>query len=193
MKARSNIVEKSWLAYQRKLLLYIQSRVKTPEDAEDIINDVFMKLSNTVNDNTDIENISAWLYRVSKNSIIDYYRTKKNLEPLPDDFFMDSDANGDVNNKEPNIIKELSKCMPPMINALPEAYRQPLLLSEIEGLKYKEVATELGLSISAVKSRILRGREKLHKSLIICCTLYRNDAGETVDYNKKSNNACSGC
>ena len=67
------------------------------------------------------------------------------------------------------------------------------MLSEIEGKKYKEVATELGLSLSAVKSRILRGREKLNKSMVSCCTVLRNDAGEVVDYEQKSGAFCKDC
>jgi len=83
--------------------------------------------------------------------------------------------------------------MLPMIQALPETYQQPLMLSEIEGKKYKELAAELDLSMSAVKSRILRGREKLHKSMVSCCTIYRNDAGEAVDYEQKIGSICTDC
>jgi RNA polymerase sigma-70 factor (ECF subfamily) len=83
--------------------------------------------------------------------------------------------------------------MVPMIQALPDMYQQPLMLSEIEGKKYKEVAIELNMSVSAIKSRILRGREKLHKSMVRCCTIYRNDAGETVDYEQKVDGFCADC
>ena len=76
---------------------------------------------------------------------------------------------------------------------MPETYQYPLMLSEIEGKKYKEVAVDLGLSVSAVKSRILRGREKLQKSMINCCTIYRNDTGETIDYEQKIDSSCADC
>ena len=178
-------VEEAWLAYQRKLLSFIRSKVELTEDAEDILDDVFAKLTRTVDENAFPENISAWLYRVTKNRIVDYYRAKKIFEQLPEDL---SEKCEDT-----NIIKQLSKCMLPMIQALPETYQQPLMLSEIEGKKYKEVAAELNLSVSAVKSRILRGREKLHKSMVSCCTIYRNDAGETVDYEQKVDGFCADC
>ncbi len=67
------------------------------------------------------------------------------------------------------------------------------MLSEIEGKKYKEVAAELGLSVSAVKSRILRGRAKLYKSMVSCCKIYRNNTGEVVDYEQKRSDFCSDC
>jgi RNA polymerase sigma-70 factor (ECF subfamily) len=178
-------VEEAWSRYQRKLFSFIRSKVKTPEDAEDILNNVFENLVKTANENNLPDKVSSWLYRVTKNKIVDYYRTKRRFEQLPEGFSEESE--------ETNTIKQLSKCMLPMIQALPETYQQPLMLSEIEGKKYKEVAVELNLSVSAVKSRILRGREKLHKSMVSCCTVYRNGAGEAVDYEQNSDGFCTDC
>ena len=178
-------VEEAWLAYQQKLLFFIRSKIESNEDAEELLNDVFVKLTKAINEDTPPENISAWLYRVTKNSVIDYYRTKKHYDPLPEDL--------SESNEEADTIKQLSQCILPMIKALPESYQQPLMLSEIEGLKYQEVATELNLSVSAVKSRILRGREKLHKSMLSCCTVHKNNSGEVTDYDKNPNGLSDSC
>jgi len=180
-----SLVEQAWLKYQRKLFSFIRSKVETLEDAEDILNDVFVKLTQTANENAIPGNVSSWLYRVTKNRIVDYYRAKKRFEPLPEDLSVESE--------DTNMIRQLSNCMLPMIRTLPETYQQPLMLSEIEGKKYKEVAAELDLSLSAVKSRILRGREKLHKSMVSCCTIHRNNVGEVVDYEQKSGAFCKDC
>jgi RNA polymerase sigma factor (sigma-70 family) len=72
-------VEEAWLEYQRQLLSFIRFKVEKSEDAEDILNDIFAKLTKISNENAIPENISSWLYRVTKNSIVDYYRAKKNL------------------------------------------------------------------------------------------------------------------
>lgn len=178
-------IEEAWLWYQRKLFSFIRSRVETPEDAEDILNDVFAKLIKAANEKAVPNNVSSWLYRVTKNRLVDYYRSKKRFDQLPDDL--------SEGNKDTDTIKQLSKCMLPMIQALPDTYQQPLMLSAIEGKKYKEVAVELSLSVPAVKSRILRGREKLRKSMVSCCTIYRNDAGEAVDYEQNGDNFCADC
>ena len=185
MNPKTQEVETAWIAHQQQLLSFIRSRVETTEDAEDILNDVFAKLLKVTQDNVIPDSIASWLYHVTKNSIVDYYRGKKMFEQLPDDISEKLENN--------SAIKLLSKCMLPMIQALPETYQHPLILSEIEGNKYKEVALELGLSVSAVKSRILRGREKLQKSMVSCCTIYRNHKGETVDYEQKQNSACTNC
>jgi len=185
MNQKTTTVERAWQEYQRKLYSFIRTRVDTSEDAEDILNDVFASLIRKTGDNETPDNIASWLYRVTKNRIVDYYRAKIRFEELPEDLASES--------ADTNIIGQLSSCILPMIQALPDTYQQPLILSEVEGKKYQEVADELGLTLSAVKSRILRGREKLHKSIVACCSLYRDNAGNIVDYEQKGANSCSDC
>ncbi|GLX80524.1 RNA polymerase sigma factor SigZ [Thalassotalea insulae] len=178
-------IEKAWQDYHRGLLAFIRTKVGVLEDAEDILNDVFSALIKTTDVNDAPDNIASWLYRVTRNKIVDYYRVKGKFEQLPDELVS---ANEDV-----NVIEQLAVCMLPMINVLPESYQRPLILSEIEGKKYKEVATELNLTLSAVKSRILRGREKLQKSMIACCNFYRDGAGNIMGYEQKGTHACRDC
>ncbi|HIO92298.1 MAG TPA: sigma-70 family RNA polymerase sigma factor [Leucothrix mucor] len=178
-------IEQAWQAYRKNILSFIRSQVSSNEDAEDILNDVFAKLIRVTNDNRIPDNIASWLYRVSKNSIVDYYRSRKKFAELPENISENKEAE--------NIIKELGKCLLPMIMDLPEKYQLVVLLSEIEEKKHKEVALELGLSLSATKSRVLRGREKLHASLLHCCTFHHNNTAMIVDYEKKSPDSCGGC
>lgn len=185
MSRENAAIEQAWVEYKDKLLSYVRAKIAAREDAEDILNDVFEKLLKTACDNGIPDNPASWLYSVTRNSIVDYYRAKKPTEQLPEDL-VDSE-------KESDAVQQLSQCMLPMINALPEDYRLPLILSEIEGRKQKEVAQELGLTLAAVKSRILRGKEKLQKSMIRCCTIYRNNAGKVIDYEKKSADSCQKC
>ena len=178
-------VEEAWSKYQQKLFSFIRSKVENSENAEDILSDVFAKLTKAVAEDAIPDNVSSWLYRVTRNRIVDHYRAKKRFEQLPEDLSKESE--------DANIINQLSNCMLPMIQALPETYQQPLLLAEIEGKKYKEVAVELNLSVSAIKSRILRGRKKLHKNMVSCCMIYRNKAGNAVDYEQISDRFCTDC
>ena len=173
-------VEHAWLESQRGLLSFIRSKVAHAEDAEDILSDVFAKLLKQADEYTLPDNITAWLFLVSKNSIVDYYRSNKQFESLPDDIVIED---------ENNLVDELAGCLLPMIKALPEEYQQVLILSELEGKKHKEVAKILDLSLPAVKSRVLRGRAKLKQSILRCCTLTYNKAGSFVDYEQKMSNS----
>lgn len=179
------VIKKAWAEHQKQLLFFIRSRVSTVQDAEDIASDVFTKLIQQANYNKTPDNISSWLYQVTRNAIIDYYRSRKLPEDIPEDLIAEEEEN--------SALKQLSPCLLPMIQALPDAYRQVLIRSEIEGKKYKELATELGISLSAVKSRVLRGREKLHKSITACCSLERDATGNIMDYQQKTSLACRSC
>ncbi|OUR65987.1 hypothetical protein A9Q79_02705 [Methylophaga sp. 42_25_T18] len=177
-------IEHAWLESQQGLFSFIRSKVAQPEDAEDILSDVFTKLLKRADGNTLPDNITAWLFLVSKNSIVDYYRSKKQFESLPDDIVLED---------ENNLGDELASCLLPMIKALPEEYQQVLILSELEGKKHKEVAKILDLSLSAVKTRVLRGRTKLKQSILRCCTLTYNKAGSFVDYEQKMADPTDDC
>ena len=182
-------IEKAWLLYRKKLLVFIRSKVATEQDAEDVLSDVFVKLAYAVSQQDMPENISAWLYRVTKNCIVDYYRARKTVH---------TEVDGNI----PTLIEEsddmanliaLSACMRPMINVLPDTYRQAVLLSEIEGKKHQEVARYLQISLSAAKSRVLRGRKKLHEMMLDCCRVEQNKAGAIVSYESKSAKGCQIC
>jgi RNA polymerase sigma-70 factor (ECF subfamily) len=185
MNESTLLVENAWSAYQQQLLTFIRSRVDSYEDAEDILNEVFSKLVQQAEHSNVPASIAAWLYRVTRNAIVDYYRSRREFEQLPEEL-----TDEVVDN---SALSQLSKCMLPMIRALPETYQQPLLLSEIERLSNKEVGARLGLSLAAVKSRILRGRQKLYSSLVRCCTIYHNKSGKVVDFEQKSVDICGGC
>jgi len=178
-------VEQAWLEYRKKLLAFIRARVETSEDAEDILNDVFSKLLKLASENNYPGNPAPWLYHVTKNRIVDYYRSKERFEQLPEDLAEEYE--------KPDAIKAISRCLRPMIQALPENYQQPLMLSEIEGQKYKEVANELHLTLPAVKSRILRGRKLLYGSILACCEIKRDGHGKVMDYEVKSSSSCGDC
>jgi RNA polymerase sigma-70 factor (ECF subfamily) len=79
-----------------------------------------------------------------------------------------------------------------MIVTLPEIYRQPLLLSEIGGMKQAEVAGQLGLSVSGAKSRIQRGRAMLKQSLLDCCHFEFDRRGSLIDYLPRQD-CCEAC
>ena len=179
------LVDQTWLEYRKKLFSFIRTKVETTEDAEDILNDVFLKLLKVSGENKSPGNLGSWLYRVTRNRIVDYYRSQKRFEQLPENLAEE--------HEKPDAIKSFSKCLLPMIRALPENYQQLLMLSEIEGKKYKELAKELDLTLSAVKSRILRGRKMLLGSILACCEISHDRAGNIIDYEVKSGSSCGDC
>jgi len=184
------MVENAWQEYHQRLFSFIRARVATSEEAEDILSDVYVKLAaHSLKAHSSKEgqvgNVLSWLYTVTKNSIIDHYRSAKPQDDLPKDLMAEEPVAGTYN--------ALSGCILPMIQSLPENYRKVIELSDIEGKKQQDVADLLGLSLSAVKSRVLRGRGMLRQSLADCCTLFFNNRGQLMDFEQKPSQDCKSC
>lgn len=178
MKEQEKYIETAWKDYSNKLLSFIRAKVSSHEDAEDILSDVFLKLAKQTDLARVPHKLSGWLYQVTRNAIIDFYRSKRLLESLPEDLIQDQ--------SKLEAISTLSTCILPMIEELPDTYKLPILRSEVDGKTQKQVADELNLSLAAVKSRILRGRKRLKHLMARRCTFYYNSHGQLIDYKEKS-------
>jgi len=155
-------LDQIWRDYHSGLLGFIRRRVGDADLAEDILQDVFVKAHSRLDTLANAGRIQSWLYQIARNTIIDYHRTRKSAEPLPDEMAQQPEHDDDD-------WRELGKCVLPMIEMLPEGYREAILLSEIDGLSLREVAERLNLSLPGAKSRVQRGRERLKNIFLDCC------------------------
>lgn len=153
---------------------YILGKVKHKSLADDIVQEVMIKLIETHQKSKDIKNIKAWLFQVSRNTIYDYYK-KHQLE-----FNLENDWN-----LEEDQDSELSKIMVsdyviPMIEMLPKDDAIPLMLSDIDKIPQKDIAKQLNLELSATKMRIQRARTKLRALFVECCHLEYDKQGNFI-------------
>jgi DNA-directed RNA polymerase specialized sigma24 family protein len=86
MEQNQEYLVAAWNAYSRKLHAYIRKKIKSHEDSEDILADVFVKLAKQTEQSRIPHKLPHWLYLVTKNTIVDYYRRRRPLEELPQDF-----------------------------------------------------------------------------------------------------------
>lgn len=147
--------------FNRKLTGFVRNRVASDEDAEDIMQDVWMQLSNLGNIG-DLENVSAWLYEVARNKITDRSRKKTNLA-LEDFAYEDEDGGfnfkeilllDDTNNPELAFFKEMFwKEFETAMDELPENQRDVFLLNEMEDMTLREIAELKGENLKTIISR----------------------------------------
>lgn len=152
-----------WIEHKSRLRSYIAKRVREDDVVDDILQDVFLKAYTTLHTVKSQDRLAAWLYRIAANTIADHYRGQKPAEELSDELASPE--------QKPDYIADLALCVQPFIDDLPDPYRVPMVLSEMEGLTQKEVADRLGLSLSGAKSRVQRGREKLRQRFLQCCDI----------------------
>lgn len=178
-----------WNEFSDALRRFILKRVKDEDAAEDILQEAFIKIHENIGNVKSDKSLRAWLYQITRNSIIDYYRNRKltvefpeTLEPVSDEPEADSDA-----------AQDLAPCVRALMDRLPERYRQSLVLTEFDGLTQKEMGDKLGLSVSGAKSRVQRAREKMKDLLEDCCHLEIDCRGNILDYRPKSPNSPKCC
>lgn len=174
--------EQVWKEWQTALRQYLARRVAEQADVDDLLHEIFLKMERNLSRLRESGRIAGWLYRIADNTIADYYRARKRWEEVPEEL------------PAPELSKdttaELATCLRPMINALPEVYREAVLLSEIEGMKQKVVAEKLGITHSAARSRVQRGREKLRSMMLACCHVEIDAHGLEHSHKDERNKYC---
>lgn len=178
--------ENIWRVYRERLAAFVQNRV-SPVAADDILQEVYIRMHTGIDSLKDDAKLEGWLYRITRNVIIDHYRTRQPKEALPLWVEQSSPDENDI------IRKELSSCMEPMINKLPDKYQQAMRLAEIEGKTQKEVAELANISLSGAKSRVQRGRALLKSMLYECCRIELNKNNQLVAYEQRTETECKFC
>lgn len=167
-----------WEEYKNQLRAFILKRVKDRNATEEILQDVLVKFYEFCVAKSGINNLRSWLFQIAQNTITDYYRNHSKI--------ISAEEFPETDDTEENIaFLEAQKYIEPIINFLPEKYAVPLKLFELEGRKQQAIADELGISLAAVKSRILRGRDLLKAEFITCCHLQTNDLGNIISFEIK--------
>jgi RNA polymerase sigma-70 factor (ECF subfamily) len=178
-------VEKLWEDYRAALRRFIRRRVADESSADDILQDIFLKIHAKIGALKDHRRIRGWFYRVARNAVIDHYRGRRGTEILPEEIAMPLKS-------DRRALTELSECVRPMIERLPEPYREALILSELEGVTQKEVGKKQGVSLSGAKSRVQRGRAKLKEMMLACCHIEFDRRGGISGYSLKGDR-CKKC
>ena len=179
-------LENIWHEFAAKLGQFIRARVADPSTAEDIRQDVFVKIQSRLDTLEDPGKLQSWIYLIARNAIIDHYRTRKQTTEVPETL----PAEPPENNVE---LEELKAAFRRMIYSLPDLYRDALVMTEFEGLTQKELAERLGISLSGAKSRVQRGREQLKEMLHECCTFEFDRRGKVIDCQPRTERSCKEC
>lgn len=164
-----------WAEIAARLRLFIRSRVEDSHTADDLVQDVILKAQLNLH-SAPMHKLSAWMFQIAKNVVIDHYRSSKHRRPAPWD---DETA---VEESETVIVSELSGCIRPMLARLPEASREALEQTDLGDLTQTELAKHLGLSLPGVKSRVQRAREQLRTVLESCCAPTTGSDGTIVSH-----------
>jgi RNA polymerase sigma-70 factor (ECF subfamily) len=164
---------------------FIRSRVNDYAEAEDILQDVFLKIHTNIDSLNDESKLERWVYQIARNAIIDRYRSKKPGTGIDEIAETLAEAH-----EEETAEQKLLPCVREFVDQLPEPYREALKLVEYEGISQKEFAERVGISVSGAKSRVQRARAMVRELLLQCCHFEFDRYGTVIDYHPID---CAGC
>lgn len=165
---------------------YVRRRVADADTAEDLTQDVFVKLAHQLRAGPIAGPLHAWLLRVARTTVIDHYRHRQPMAALPDD---QVPAEAPATNEAAPLLASCRN----FVQALPPEQREALLRTEYDGLSQTALAADLGVAVSTVKSRVQRGRRRLQRALLDCCTFEFDRRGRIVDWQRRPGGECRDC
>jgi RNA polymerase sigma-70 factor (ECF subfamily) len=180
-----------WREFRGRLLGFIARRVDSAQDAEDILQEVMLRIHQHRDELDRVQKVSAWVYRIASNAIIDHYRRPARRE-RPAGADVEPAGPATVGAEGPDLAAELAACLRPMLDRLPPKHRQAIMLTEFGGVTQAAAAAQLGLSVSGMKTRVQRARRQLRAILLDCCHVDLDRRGGVTDFHSRGG-ACQQC
>ncbi len=171
------VTEAVWSHLSTDLRRFIRRRVSDDHLAEDLLQETFLRIHRGIATLRDADRVAPWVYRIAQNVLRDHYR-----KPSPSTVSLEAIEAGGVSEGPLNDAGCRSAgWLDQIVRSLPVGYQEAVRLAEIEGLPQQEVADRLGISLTAAKSRIQRGRAMLKGSLDECCRFEVDARGSVID------------
>ncbi|CAH6781921.1 RNA polymerase sigma factor SigZ [Vibrio chagasii] len=184
-------LEQVWAEYQQTLKAFLHSKVSNSADVDDLLQEILIKTFQNLHKVQDASSVKSWLFQLANNTIIDFYRKHARQQrdskiDADDLWFADLDHNEEFK-------QNLSLCIEPFIQALPEQSAALLLAVDIKGQSQKEIADAQNISYSTVKSRVQKSRGDLKNLFEQCCNLSLDKQGNVIDCDLKPESGCGNC
>lgn len=172
-----------WKEFHEQLLAFIRSRVDNSATAEDILQEVFIKIHQKHATVREEKKLTSWIYQITRNAIIDHYRKQRNGQQI-------AELDETLPDIKEEVPEDLTACLKPFIQQLPEHYRDILEKTTYGNLSQKAYALQNNLSYPAVKSRVQRARQAMQQLFNECCMVEADKYGNILSAEKGNCNNC---
>jgi RNA polymerase sigma-70 factor (ECF subfamily) len=169
-----NCVQQAWREHESELRGYLRRRMPHPGDADDLLQEVFLKALRQGRAFCDIVQVRAWLFQVARNALADRLRLRREEVELPEDLTAGAEERAPV--------ETLDQCLPRVLSELPAEDREALVLCDLEGLPQEEYARRKGIGLPAAKSRVQRARKRLRARMTEVCRVALDETGQVDSF-----------
>jgi RNA polymerase sigma-70 factor (ECF subfamily) len=189
----AHLTDDAWDLMHARLRGFVGKRVRDPHAADDIAQEVLLRLHRNLGELRTDERLDAFAYQIARNAIVDHYRANarsREIPASPHDLAARLDERPPAGPAGPTAAQELARCLEPVVHRLPEPYRDALLLTDLGGASQVEAARSAGLSVAGMKSRVQRGRRQLRDLLAECCAVSLDSRRQVSEIERTGPCAC---
>ncbi|HTF89395.1 MAG TPA: sigma-70 family RNA polymerase sigma factor [Planctomycetota bacterium] len=177
--------EQVWLEMREKLTGFFRRRVIDEHAVEDLVAETFLRVHEGLDSLREEERIEAWVFRVARNVLADHRRRGTGAELDEPELVASREPQKENFNEEVN-----SWLLGYLAQELPPDQREAVELADVQGLTHPAIAERLGLSLSATKSRVQRGRARLRELVGACCHVEFDKHQNVVGYRRRGASTC---
>jgi RNA polymerase sigma-70 factor (ECF subfamily) len=167
-------LDTAWQQHANELRAWLRHRLPVAADADDLMQDLFVKALAQGDQFCNIVNKRAWLFEVARNALADRFRIKREMVELPEDLVAEEVAN--------EAVAQLSACLPRVLCELSAKDREAIDLCDLRGMSQADYAAYAGLNLSAAKSRLQRARQKMRQKMVLACQVTLDAQGHVEDF-----------
>lgn len=168
----------AWTAHEPELRGWLRRQLGNPAEADDLLQDLFLKALRQGERFCTVHNTRAWLFEVARNALADHWRVARHTVALPDDLPAPAEV--------ADTVDSLTACLPRVLGELSVQDREAITLCDLQGMGQAEFAQTHGLSLSAAKSRIQRARQRLRERMVLGCQVQLDENGQVSDFVPRS-------
>jgi RNA polymerase sigma-70 factor, ECF subfamily len=181
-----------WSEFAPPLRGFLARRVPPGVDAEDLVQEVFLRVIRHAGTLRSTDRPEAWLFQIARNALRDSLRVRLRRDGRNDALEGDDDLPAEPDPAADRAAEaELAPCLTSMVVRQPEPYRTAMRLTTLDGISQADAARQLGISNSGMKSRVQRGRDRLRDMLVQCCSIAVDARGGVSDFHKRSGDSCA--
>lgn len=167
-----------------RLRAFVRRRVRDDATADDVTQEVLLKVYRSRAALREGQRLEAWIYRIARTTLVDHFRRQRPTEALAESLVEETA------DERANLREAIANSTRGFLEDLPALYREPVRLVEIEGWPLAKVAARMELSVTAVKSRVRRGRAMLKRMLQRCCRFEFDRTGTVIGWERRQARPC---
>lgn len=164
-----------WNAFNDNMRRFLLKQVHNPQDADDLLQEIFIKIHLKSDSLRKEESLPAWIWQLTRNTVLDYHK-KRRLRIAP----QEAAALLPAEMPETNVNQLLAECIRPYLELMDPEKREALELADLNRISQKVLADKWGISYSGAKSRVQRAREELYGLFQQCCYIKSDAYGNII-------------